>query len=292
MRRSLLLASLALACTPAPPQGVSTEPRPLAPELPTPAPAPVPTPVPAPTPAPAPVVAPAPAPAPTLLAGPDRYRLPSAARCQEGEEGPFCGVYIVDAATGDTTTLLTRDGSAWLVRVGKTETPTVVEFVEMPRPPEQIQPLDLPRTDAGAMIAFLPPHPLVPEPFALAGVRSFFGDFVVLGDKFYGAGLVKDTTLLEIDPRARSFKPFNLAGKSPLSIQPAGQNLALSLAGKKRKTVATFEVATGKLLREFALPRDLEPECRRSHHYYGEDQAHFDMATGRFYVGFSCFPDA
>lgn len=53
-----------------------------------------------------------------------------------------------------------------------------------------------------------------------------------------------------------------------------------------------FDVASEKITAELGVPRDLESACRRTQHYYGEDEVVFIPASGRFYVGFSCFPDA
>ncbi|WAS95578.1 hypothetical protein [Nannocystis punicea] len=294
MRSLLVVASLAIACTSEPPPAPAdskpaAEPPAAAPATTTPA--PVTPPVAAPTTPAVPAPEPEPA-APTLLAGPDRYQLPKRVYCPDEEPGPFCGVYILDVAGAPPITLLTRDGTAWFVRDGKTETPTTVEFVKMPRPPELLARFDVPRSDAGATFILRKPHPLVPESFALADVRGFQGDFVVLGDKLYGAGLVKDTALLQIDPSTKSFVKLDLGDKTPLEVLPAGPNLALYLSGPRKKTVATFDVAARKIARELEIPRDLEPECKRTRHYYGEDEMYFVPATGRFYVGFSCFPDA
>ncbi|WP_434419538.1 hypothetical protein [Nannocystis pusilla] len=291
--RIFLVASLALACHSGP-QEVAPESKPEA----TPPPATHPTPPPVAAPEPSPVAAPEPAPAPaeppTWQTGPDRYQLPTKVRCSEAEEGPFCGVHVIDLAAGQTTTLLSRDRNTWVVRVGKTETPTTVEFVKTPRPAgllKRVEPL-FEKPGPGSTVAVQPVHPQVPEPFELADVRTLFGDFALLGDKLYGIGLVKETTLLEIDPKARTAVPLGLAGKSPDAVFPDGANLALYLSGARKKSVATYDPAARKIVRELEIPRDLEPECRRTRHYYGEEEVYFLPDAGRFYVGFACFPDA
>jgi hypothetical protein len=142
------------------------------------------------------------------------------------------------------------------------------------------------------VVATRSPHPLVPESFTLPEVRTFLGDFVVVGERLYGAGYLEDLTFLEIDPKARSSRAIALAGKTPLAVLPGGgERVALYLSGKREaKAVALFDAATQKVTVQIAVPRDLEAECKRSRNTYSEDSAVF--VAGRFYVGFSCSPDA
>ncbi|SFF31393.1 hypothetical protein SAMN02745121_08094 [Nannocystis exedens] len=300
MRTILLVASIALACTlraqEAAPDTKPVDTKPVAPPAPAAPPAP-PTPPapPAPPPVADPPAAPAPAAPATWLAGPDRYQLPTKVGCLEAEEGgPFCGVHVIDLEGDKTTTLLSRDRKTWVVRAGKAETPTTVEFVKTPRPAGLLKRVEPPfkSPGSGSTVAVEPAHPLLPEPFELAAVRSFLDDFALVGDKLYGIGLVEETRLLEIDPASRSFVAVDLAGKSPLAVFPHGSELALYLSGGRKKSVATFDPSARKLLRKLEIPRDLEPECRRTHHYYDEEAVYFVSAAGRFYVSFSCYPDA
>lgn len=247
---------------------------------------------------PAPAVAAKPAEPPavtTLVAGPDRYQLPQKVRCDEAAGGPFCGVHVVDMAARSVTTLVSRDGVAWTsVKAKKKklkEVATSVEFVAVPRDPALLE-----RTDAminaepGAVVGLRSPHPLVPEAFTLPEVRTFLGDFVAVGERLYAAGYLEDLTLLEIDPKARTSRAIVLAGKTPVAVLPGGEQVALYLAGKRdAKAVALFDAAAQKVAVEIAVPRDLEPECKRKRQVYGEDAAVF--VAGRFYVGFSCKPD-
>ena len=94
--------------------------------------------------------------------------------------------------------------------------------------------------------------------------------------------------LLAIDPKARSVKGLELPGKVPWTVYAAGENLALYLFAKGKTSVAIFDLATQKITGEIAIPRELEPECRRSHNTYGTGDAVFIPALGRFYVGFGC----
>jgi hypothetical protein len=230
---------------------------------------------------------------PDLQAGPDHWQVPTQMRCDNDEPGPFCGVHIIELATGATTTLVSRDRATWSVLAGKTETPTTLEFVKIPQPPDLLRSVEpLFRTGPGAFVSVAPAHPLVPEPFTLPDVRGFMGGFVVLGDKLYTNGRMEESSIVEIDPKRKTSRALALSGKLLLGVMPGGAQLALYLAGKRTRSVATYDVVAEKIVTEREIPRELAAECRREHHYYDDAQAYYLPATGRFYVGFSCFPDA
>ena len=140
------------------------------------------------------------------------------------------------------------------------------------------------------MLTLVPPHPILPEPFVLPGVNSVTSNLVLRGDKLYAHGWLGKEMLLEIDPQARSVRGLPLSGKQPFSVHGAGEGLALYLFAKGKTSVATFDLATKKITSEMAVPRELEPECRRGGGTYGTGDAVFIPASGRFYVGFGCIP--
>lgn len=292
MRRFFVVFTLGAACTAAPQEAAPEVKQDVAPATPVPPARPVET-LP---PVAVPEVPPAPNPTtmPALQLGPDRWQFPAELRCDDQEPGPFCGVHILDVATRQTTTLVSRDvGKTWVVRDGKKETPTAAEFIEMPRAADLLQRVEPTfGLGPGAFISVRPPHPALPEPFTLPQLRSLVGDFVLLGDKLYVEGIGAESGLFEVDPKTKTAQLLEFGGKDVVAALPGGPNLAVYLEGKRRRSVGLYDPATQALTVELEIPRPLEPECRRTHHFYGEDEVAFVPASSRFYVGFSCIPDA
>jgi len=287
----IVTALLGLACTGDRAEPPAARAHAAVPATPTPAPA-----VPAtPTPAPAVPTTPATVPVPpTLQAGPDRYQLPATVRgaCDGGGGGSFCGVYIIELADGKITTLLTRDGAAWWVRSGKTETPTVAEFVTLPAAPGRVE--RVPQTmqsPPGTHLEFSPPLPILATPLDFPDLIGLSYALVNVGDKLYGAAGLPEPRLTEIDLKAGTYRWIDLPGRQVLEVHPAGDVLALYLARGGKTWIATFDLATQKLVADIALPRGLAPECRRSKNSLHEQAVVALPQQGRIYVEYSCHPD-
>lgn len=232
-------------------------------------------------------------PAPTLQAGPDRYQLPATLRgACEDDGGSFCGVYIIELADKKVTTLLTRDGAAWLVRSGKTETATVAEFVALPAAPGRVQ--RVPETihsPPGTHLEFSPPLPILAAPLDLPDLLGLSYALVSVGDRLYGTAGLPEPRLTEIDLKAGTHRAIDLPGRQVLEVHPAGDALALYLARGTKTSIASFDLTTQKLVADIALPRELAPECRRNKHTLHEESVVTVPQQGRVYVEFSCHPD-
>jgi hypothetical protein len=211
------------------------------------------------------------------------------APCDEGLT--FCGVYVIDLASEQTTTLLRR-GETWVVHAGKTETPTVVEAVTLPTPAGRVE--RVPQTydsPPGTQLEFSPPIPLLDRRLEFPDMLGLHDRLVVLGEKIYGTGIVPRPTLVEIDPKAGTYKKIELRGKQVLEVHPGKDTLVLSLSDRRGTSIATFDPATKKLVNDIRLPRDLESECRRSKHFMSEQRLITVPQQNRAYLEFDCHPE-
>jgi hypothetical protein len=201
-------------------------------------------------------------------------------------------VYIIELADGKITTLLTRDGAAWFVRSGKTETPTVAEFVALPAAPGRVERVhQTMQSPPGTHLEFSPPLPILDKPLDFPDLIGLSYALVNVGDRLYGTAGLPEPKLAEIDVKAGTHRLIDLPGRQVLEVHPAGDVLALHLGEGRKTWVATFDPGTQKLVADIPLPRDLEPECRRSKHALSEQGLVALPQQGRIYVEYSCYPE-